>query len=186
MTCPDPLLGKSLVWSVDENIWLWRFWRSTTRFSRYQSIVLHFGCSCSPPSCFGIFWATFIYQQRKGRESGLTDPWVIHPLKDLELWGETIDGNSKQSGTNSKQQQRNWDSKKYRFETEIFCWGLEAGQDDSASRWALQELLSRTGAGLHHKKLFLWEEILARNVRNTFRWKTPLQRVFIVETCSLS
>ena len=101
MTCPDPLLGKSLVWSVDENIWLWRFWRSTTRFSRYQSIVLHFGCSCSPPSCLGIFWATFIYQQRKGRESGLTDPWVIHPLKDLELWGETIDGNSKQSGTNS-------------------------------------------------------------------------------------
>ena len=75
MTCPDPLLGKSLVWSEDD---FW-FWRSTTRYIRHQSIVLHFGCSCSPPSCLGIIWATFIYQQRKGRESGLTDPWVIHP-----------------------------------------------------------------------------------------------------------
>ena len=183
MTCPDPLLGKSLVWSVDENIWLWRFWRSTTGYSRYQSIVLHFGLLLQSSILLGHHLGNIHLSAKKGKRK-----WSYRSVSYPSIEGSrALRGNNWwQRGTNAKQQQRNWDSKKYRFETEIFCWGLQAGQDDSASRWALQELLSRTGAGLHHKKLFLWEEILARNVRNTLRWKTPLQRVFIVGTCSLS
>ena len=89
MTCPGPLLGKSLVWSEDD---FW-FWRSTTRYIRHQSIVLHFGCSCTPRSWSRVLGEQLMATQSKAAQTqsnnngiGIRRNIDLKPRFSAECW----------------------------------------------------------------------------------------------------
>ena len=120
MTCPGPLLGKSLVWSEDD---FW-FWRSTTRYIRHQSIVLHFGLLPQSSILLGHHLGNIHLSAKKGKRKWSYRSVSYPSIEGSRVLGEQLMATQSkaaqtQSNNNGIGIRRNIDLKP-RFSAE--CW----------------------------------------------------------------
>ena len=182
MTCPGPLLGKSLVWSEDD---FW-FWRSTTRYIRHQSIVLHFGLLPQSSILLGHHLGNIHLSAKKGKRKWSYRSVSYPSIEGSRVLGEQLMATQSkaaqtQSNNNGIGIRRNIDLKP-RFSAE--CWRpvkMIQPQDGLCKNfYQEQERVCITrNFSFERKYLRAMWEILCDE-------RHPFKEFFIVETCSLS